>query len=357
MKKYFWLLFFAIFFQLQGHAQQNCCFPNNNQCNLNCCCGLWVDVEFLYWKPDISSNDFAIRQTENLAVFVGPTQVPNGLLGKLRNQKFEWRPGFRVEAGYYFDCNGWSLLADYTFYYSKGEKTISNPTASFSDTTLPIINTTFQTGETVPQLINNINNLHYNVVDLLFTKSFLLERSCISFRAGGTGAFINENMHVNVFDIQLNNAFHHWSWDFKGGGVKLGVDTRWNIGCGFNVLFGTFFSSLYGSYNNQYKAHVLFAGITPETPPAGTTVVMDDMDSNVCKTIYSTQAIGGLAWKWPFSQCNLEIFVMYELNTWFGLNQRYFPVSNNMSIDDKRRITDVTNLNLQGLTAGINFGF
>jgi hypothetical protein len=340
---------------------------NNSNAWQDCCqtigicpdsCPGWIfGVDVLYWKADIPSNDYALFQTKDQVVFNRGVDTPavNGLLGPLKNQHFNWNPGFRAELGYLFKRDLWNLKADYTYYYTEGHQHLSAPNAVIDPTILPTINISFPSGLSITTYAKNSNTLNYNVANLRLAKDFMIGRKLwLQFLAGATAAFIHEKMHVKVNDFAGALALHRWSWDYKGGGIKMGFDSRWNLGKRFNLLLGAFGSALYGTYVNKYNANFYYPPTDIDTPVQE---VGDDMHFSVGRTIYSAQTVGGIAWNRPFCGMNLEISFQYELNTWFGLNQRYFPLYYNESNYDKVRIADSSNVNLQGITAGINLTY
>ncbi|SRR5579862_318494 len=357
--------------------------------------GVFSRAEFLYWKLDQAGNDYVIHKKEGTTALVAdnelvlscptgsggaavctfPLEPLTGMFGKVHAVNFKWNPGFRVALGYRFARDLWELSGVYTYYYTESSDHVKaehfygdNHAASFPQA--EVLSPTFDVALDTVILAKAHGHFWYHIGDIELARQFCLTPMIsMGFVVGPTVAFIKQRIHLTFADNFFTDmgpsgiatpsqfSFIHLDWNYDGGGVKLGVDSRWNLGGGFNLQFGGALSSVYGIYTNSLKQVRQASTVTvPIGSPPSTGGTASDVTITTGRVAFATRLLGGLEWNKAFRSFNLEAYVNYELNTWFNLTDQYRPRFSNQVTPTLRDFQDAP-LNLQGITAGIGINF
>ena len=329
--------------------------------------GVFNSMQFLWWQLNETSLDYAVHKTYPSTTL----QASNALtLGHVHTVDIDWSPGFRLGLGYRFAKDAWQLEGVYTYYYTKGNDQVSCAQCHANNPTLNWLSMTVASN--IDAILEGSSNLHfwYHIGDIELAKPVCLGKYT-NFRliVGPSMGFIQQKFHT--LSVDNTNTFSPYcpaqytktkmDWSFSGGGIKIGIDSHWNVWDRFNFLFGAHLTALYGFYVNKWHAQRL---ITSTTGHDCTPFLEDFGDWTIKdrRNIFGTRIFGGIAYNYPFKQFNVELYINYELNTWFNLTDQYrmeggpFTNSGQQPIDRVRSISTAP-LNLSGVDFGLKLHF
>ena len=348
-------------------------------------CGFILSGDFLWWKVDEAGLDYAFSKNFPVLQYTSSSQPASGLAGKEHRGTFKWSPGFRVGLGYQFANTPWTLQAEYTRFTSENTNkahvpafngvqtfTTANPDGSTSPASAPIStlnNTTSGFLETSPEKARSHLNFKYNLVDLNFIKHLFSNSSFVlSPYFGVEGAFINQKWNVKYYSFPFigsvpvtiaNRQTYASKWDFKGGGIDVGVNIDWYWGAGFSCYATAAAAAFYGTYHHSLSA---------KTTPAYVDVYQD-VSEKECRTAQRTQLSAGIEWSYSCSAQAFSLFAGWEFNTLYNLMQNYrfaeagstnatgLAGGNTIPTYSKPRALDKSDIHLQGLTVGAKWLF
>lgn len=308
----------------------------------------WLDVEFLWWRADENGLDYAL--SKEFAVFQNASfdaGVPlDGLAGHMKHAGFDWKPGFRVGAGYKMERDAWQIFGQYTWYKSRNHKHANVPGRGAA----PNLNGTFPEFTLLPMTSADSEvSLHYELGDLYLGRNFELSRYILlNLFAGPRGAWIHQGWEVKYFSA-ANGATttHKVHWGFRGYGLQLGINSDWYIGWGFNLFVQGAASGFWGVHHDRTQSVSTFSQF-----PIQKASLKDR------RTVQSTQLMTGLNWGDTWGRIGFNAYLAWELNSWYNLAEHYraSPTPQGANIDRDRNLTTST-LSLHGLTAGVSVSF
>lgn len=210
--------------------QSTCCESGSGR--------FFAAADLLYWKPHITGLELDFGTTSISEVITDGTEVVTTSEFDA-DPHFKWNAGYRVAAGYQFDCSNWEVGAIWTHFQDTGSRSI--------DEDAETVNTTR-------------TRIKFNQIDVLLAYNDSL---CSSFNVkpfvGIRGAKIHENLNaLLVTDIVIapttpltetrtfDDSQHYW-----GVGPILGLQGDWDMGCGLSLYGAVAASFLYG----EYKLH------------------------------------------------------------------------------------------------------
>lgn len=88
---------------------------------------LFVKADAFLWKAFFGGNNYAATNS---------SLESNILTGDAKRADFRWRFGFRTQAGFHLPHDNWDLIADYTWFHDKADRSISSPA---NGTIVPLI--------------------------------------------------------------------------------------------------------------------------------------------------------------------------------------------------------------------------
>ncbi len=257
-----------------------------------CCCDsgeFYVTASAFYWNAHQDGMEYAVLNERV------DTQYQGTLFkAKYINPDFKWRWGFKVGLGYNSTHDGWDVEALWTHY--KGKASRHDDTASAQGTTLLPLWSDF-----APAVANPVGavatqgilfatdiksswKLKLDIADFVlgrqfWTSKYFNMRPFIGLRAawirqdfeiehrGGSwsGTFNQGNVFNN--EVELDN-------DYKGVGVRGGLDGAWNFNKSWG-LFGSLAASiLYGRFDIDHEEENRFANA-----PFNKVKILDTSDS------------------------------------------------------------------------------
>ncbi|MBS0619969.1 MAG: hypothetical protein JSS61_00725 [Verrucomicrobia bacterium] len=314
--------------------------------------------EFLYWRMQEGSLDFAVRGQQAAATGqatydIGDFEIPD----------FKWKAGYRAYFGFRTSPKLWDLDAIYTYYYGKGNKTVhtphpsqllANPTPSGTSVSSLLIGTFPQATGTAVFTAKADMNLHYNVGDLLLGRRFGIAKDILlKLQMGATGAWIEEKFHYKYIGTPAVTAATvrgKQNFDFRGGGMRIGINLDWFIGSGFSLIGNATTACLVGHYHQH---------ATNRTSNAGATPPQTLQDSRYRDTRLATHTQLSLLPAWGITGRHVAFLIYggYEFNYWTNLVEIYRSDSSVNSYTGRATLRSSGNLGIQGITAGASLKF
>ncbi|MCP5509413.1 MAG: hypothetical protein H7A39_03260 [Chlamydiales bacterium] len=303
----------------------------------------WVKGEILVWTAEAGNLDFVIPNFPVSSTNLGQT-------GTVEEAKFGWNPGFRVEVGHRFRPDFWELALQYTYMNIDGNDSFSTP----SDPTRILMATKDNVNQVLASARSNVE-LFYNVFDLMLARSFLPTKQLIVRPSMGlTGTWMDRELDVKYHGVgsPSNETHSRDKWEFHGGGMRAGADFDWYLGSGFSLFGKSSLAALIGYYKNTFNADTNnVGGLAPAT------IENARYDDQRIATHLQMQM--GPQWGKMWEDMGLLIFVGYELNAWFNVEEvRYSNPTDTVSqITPRKTVINTSTLGMQGFVGKIQFNF
>jgi hypothetical protein len=339
----------------------NCAY--NAPARIDPACGwkTWLDVSFIYWQPKEKGLELGKHE-----INVNPSTPPSSFEGHETNDlidfDYDYKPGFKIGAGWSTCRDDWTLNLEYTRLTSQMNKK-NDITNEFilNNNLLNSYNqiVTFwadivagqksgSSGFATVTLTNNDNfikakwELSYNIFDLDLGRPYYLGRKLIfkpifGLRAG----WIDQKYHQDFTFNKLINVFvrnHQDTWLI---GPRAGLCSDWLIACHFKI-----FANIAGSLCYQ-KCKTHLSQVVPIQPNFlfERTSKADIESSFLTPILELGLGIGYGRYFWN-NEWHFDLCIGYDFN--------YLWQQNRMRHDfDSIRLTsdsDAGNLMLQGLT-------
>lgn len=297
---------------------------------------LYFDAEFLYWIAQEDGLYFAQEKA-------GPgSNFPGGFdfSGDLKRIENHWRPGFRLGLGGNMPYDQWDIFLNWTWFYNfarnkaHGEVVAlwGHPDAS---------------GTQLSHGAKAHWKLHYNILDVELGRAIWIGKS-LSVRPflGIRGAWIDQTFHIDYDYLVTGNKIDgeiHAETDFQGGGIRLGVDSRFAMWDGWSVYGIGSGSLLYGHFDTDFLSR--FA-----ESKAGRT------EDDFRRGVSSFQLAIGIRWDHAFhhGRYHLGVNIGWEQNMWFDINHMNHYLS---QLGQGILVEENSNLTLQGGTLGLRLDF
>ncbi len=292
-----------------------------------------VDIfaDVLYWKA---------TETVDWALVIAEEEDVERV--SFKTLSFPWDPGFRVGFGYNMKHDQW----DTQFYYTRF-RTKTSQRAEGGDVASAFLGTkvsdvgTYTTGKISL-------NLNFNMFDWELGRAFFVSKD-LSLRPfiGIKGGWINQMIHTHwqnpnfFFDLFPLSASESLKNDFRGGGPRGGVNTKWILGnvsrCYFSI-FGDFSASyMWGHWDVKDQFEDNFQDV----------VFVKVGNRNFGSFVL--QGLMGFKWEFNFDResSHLAFKLGYEVQDWLDQYQVFDNLTGGHDND----------LILQGLTFDVRFDF
>lgn len=335
---------------VEGNNSWDCCDESFLKSAQPCCkdCGPYVGAEFIYWTQYKIDRDYAV---DGASLTVGETTTRT-LDGKYHHTHARWDPGFRIDLGYRWGCDGWDTALIWTRYHTKNSSSARpGEGASYILPTLWPSNTTLD-GQDIAVLATASEHLNYDVLDFIFERPYFV--SCThTLRPffGVRGLWLHQKLSVdynggaNVGGIAFGTTVGSSSWgsQFEGAGLIAGLGYEMLL-CNCISLYADFSGSLLaGQHRNHFEA-TLFA--TPTTSVGTTLLDVNESENSLLPGYH----IGtGLSWETNLCSNCVVVKLGYEFNQWFNTPEPRRYVST-------RRGLATSNANGSILFHGLNVG-
>jgi hypothetical protein len=207
------------------------------------------DASFIYWQPIQENMEFAvINKTATAAV----ADQFSALDGRVVNQEFDYKPGFKVGMGGYFDHDGWDLHGEYTWFHTHQSHSDSIGTGEQAfplwglplasevtfDPSASVVDNVYQTAHEKWHLLMDIADLdlgrwYYVGTKLTFRPNFGVRAAWIRQKVDVKydNSLGNLTPTIGIVDhAEIKQSSSSWAV-----GAKTGLDTNWIIGSGFRL--------------------------------------------------------------------------------------------------------------------------
>jgi len=295
-----------------------------------------VHGEFLYWTVQEGAIDYAQKMNHQApATSYG--------IGNVHSLSYEIDPGVRCTVSYFNAPKYWEVRAQYTHLISKGKDRAEKPDA----------NNEYLMG-TWPQILSNplvhahsAIEFNYNLFDLTTDRMFIPNPHLRLRMSAGIGtAWIKQNWKIQYFDSIEQNTTIRNRWHYVGGGIRFGLSGDWYWGNNVYLTGLTTMAVYMGSYHNQSKQTASIS-----SRPYCNTNFHDT------RPAYSVQFLIGPSWQKNLSCHRMEIFVGYELSTWFNLQEIRRSTSSSSSVIATETMLSTGVIALHGLTTRFTFDY
>lgn len=236
----------------------------------------FINLAGFYWNAHQDGMEYAIKMVgeEPGASPSSSTILPlnNVDSGKYRAPDFEWDFGFKLGIGYTTCCDGWDIGAQWTWYRTKTKD--SDKTEGDDTRLLLPLWSAFSPTQGLILYADNIDlewKLEMNLIDIELGRQFWTSKY-VSIRphVGLRIAYLKQNYDIqnsggswNARDESIAtppvaaqgayNNFIELENDYKGIGIRSGLDSEWNFGCGW-ALYGNFAASIvYGRFSIDHN--------------------------------------------------------------------------------------------------------
>jgi len=320
-------------------------------------CGTWYFLaDYLYWKPcPDGAFDYVKAERHGSENNVKVHSDTKSAIG-------EAETGFRLGVGYQFPCSDWDIGVRWLHFdpsdsrkasLSSGEKII--PFGGYfllPELQILMVNDGLTKVEVIsPMVAKGHWDLDLDVVDLEFGMHMLFGR-CLFLRphVDVRIATIDQELKIasqgSVSGVEIGGPFQaksRFKNEFKGIGPRIGLDTRYELGCGWGLYADVAAACLFGHQDASFKEN-----LTVDITMGGSQEfdLFTKSKSNRHCTRVITDAAFGIYWRTCFC-CGL-----YNLSVKCGWEHHYFfsqgvadafPGNQNFSHEDK-------DLPTQGLT-------
>lgn len=362
------LLLFSLSFTTLSFADNCDCIycigPSNDGVNapvypLTCNGDLEITASGLYWKAHQDGLEYAIETHSGTARDVRANLID----AHFKNPHFDWNWGFQLGLGYNTSCDGWNINGLWTRYHGKAS---SQDKADEDDNTslLVIWSDLFSlpaNPNIQPLAATNIRTewqLRLNLFDVEFGRKFWNSQK-VSLRphVGIRIGYLNQDFDLFLQGSSWGNVSGEVQFenDYKGAGIRAGLDTDWHFGCGWFVYGNLAFAQLYGKFNidqNERTRQI--------EAPFSKAPVLEAKNAFRAGNLQFDFAIG-LAYSALLCDCDyaLAVFLGYEQHLFLNQNQLWsivpskkegFGLNNNYA---KRK----GDLSTQGWTLKLVFDF
>lgn len=227
-----------------------------------CCGDFMITVAGLYWIAHQDGMEYAVQTNVTNTNSAG---MRNLIDAKYLNPDFDWNWGFKAGLTYNTTCDGWDVGVVWTRYRGKAS---SHDEAETDDnqTLLPLWSALQPPN--APLFATDIEanwDLDLDLIDFELGREFWNSR-LLTLRP-----FIGVRVALIRQDYDLKFKGGSWSTagvsgtpvnglvdldnDFKGAGLRAGLDSVWNFGCGW-AIYGDFAANIiYGKFDFDHDEY------------------------------------------------------------------------------------------------------
>ncbi len=226
-------------------------------------CGrLYFSMDALYWNARVGGTDFAYTDNDPY----GRTPIR----GRTKHVDFDWDWGLRVGLGYKFKHDAWDIKAEYTWWETRGSKSVS---AGLTSSVVPMkgnpnllatqVSAVENVSYTLCTLAKSRINLDFHSIELNLGRDYYIS-SKVSLRpnwgiktawidliqdtsyTGGTPLETQNGLKGNT--IRVKQCSDYW-----GMGPRAGLDTRWYMGNKISGIVNLSCAAVYGFFDVSQK--------------------------------------------------------------------------------------------------------
>jgi hypothetical protein len=259
----------------------------------------YLTGEWLYWRTREGGLEYAVERASD-----SPGVYTDAVSKKLT---FDWHSGFRVGLGVHLPHDGWDIYVNYTDF-----RPDQSNHASGSVFPLLVYQGQFP--------IDNVTDAHahwevdFQTLDVEVGRSYYIGKSFILRpNIGVRGAWIDQHSRFSYRggDISAGSEYTvHGKNDFKGAGIRAGLNSNWYFGQGISFNGDLFASLVAGHFD-----------LSQHQKQNGVEVI--DLDSDLNLISPNVQLFLGISWDRNFYQdkCHFGITFGFETQYWWRQNQ------------------------------------
>jgi len=335
---------------------QDCGYAAPYLTQVACSSKLFVTASFLFWEA--KQDNMELGHIYTYSTPFDPAQ-PEKRDEKIQTLKWNYHPGFKVGAGFNFDCDRWQLYGEYTYYRANtcGKMVLPDPPCSIQDndyykenwlqpywTNDCLSQVALDSDEDNEVIVTSGNgkwNLQLDLGDLELARQFYVGK-CLIFRAFSAlrYASIKQTMKVShqvntsvsvfmaLFDpdgiVQYDITHKLQSW---GVGPRIGLDLLWELSCGFRIFCDSSASILYTEYyKNTHSTNAEGTVYTGNLQPSSESYNCTSthcFDRDPCTLKSQAEITLGFGWG-GYLNCSrwyLDFELGYTANMFFDQNQ------------------------------------
>lgn len=196
---------------------------------------LFLKSSFIWWQASQEGMELAITQPQGTSLAIDSTVI---------QMKYNYKPGFKIAAGYKSSYDDWQITVDYTWLHFT-EKQFSGAPNFPVGNLKPLWLSTSSSAETT----SSRWRLSLDLVDLnLVREFFVTKKLLLTCFAGLRGDAINQKYNIvyAYSNLEPLSKCNSYSW---GLGPRLGLNATWALAEGFGIFAKTFGSLLYAKFD------------------------------------------------------------------------------------------------------------
>ncbi|MGE0670934.1 MAG: Lpg1974 family pore-forming outer membrane protein [Parachlamydiales bacterium] len=260
---------------------------------------VYITGEWLYWRTREGGLEYAVERS-SAAPGVFTDAVPKKL-------SFDWQSGFRVGVGVHLPYDGWDLYVNYTDFRPEDSGHASGsvfPLLVYQGQ-LPINDVTEAHGHW---------NIDFQTLDVEVGRRYYIGKSLILRpNIGIRGAWIDQHARFEYKGGEVPAGLEytvHDKNDFKGAGLRAGINSNWYFGAGLSFNGDIFASLVAGHFD-----------LSQDQKQRGIEVI--DLDSDFNQLSPNIQMFLGLSWDRNFyhNRCHFGLTLGFESQYWWRQNQ------------------------------------
>ena len=298
---------------------------------------IFLTTDFLWWRAQEDGLYFGQEGFRGTTTNNPPIGEQN-FKGNLAKINPPWEPGVRIGLGGNMPYDEWDIFLQWTYFKTDARQSEHNGVIALWGHQ--------NIDQNVTERAKANWNLDMYVLDAELGRSFWVGKY-LSMRPffGLRGAWLDQEFKVH-YDFATNPIIStkiRANTDFYSGGLRGGVDMRYNLFGGWSFYGQSSFSMLYGRFICDFHEH--------------------ENDTRIAKTedeyhqgIFTTQMTLGVRWDTyvSHSRYHFTISAAWEQNIWFDVNQMNHFIH---QLHEGNMVKGNGNLTTQGGTFGARFDF
>lgn len=285
-----------------------------------------ITIAGFYWNARQDGMEYAIFNSVAPPTGADSTTLNNIIEARYLNPKSKWNFGFKFGLGYNSNHDGWDFDVLWTRYHGRSSTRVDGDTQD--NTSLIPLWSDFASSVASPVLFATDMQTHWrlklDLVDIemgreFWSSKYLTLRPFIGLRV----SWIKQNYEIDqqggswgsglsAFngEVQMDN-------DFKGIGVRGGLDSNWLIGRGFSFFGNVALAIVYGRFSIDHEEFNRQAS----APFAKTPLLDSDESFHASRGMTDLEL--GIEWSTMFSNCNygFTVGLSWEHHMFFNQNQ------------------------------------
>lgn len=276
--------------------------------------GVVIGADVLYWQARENGIPYAIEISDPLQRFLPPPEFI--LSSHVKEFDFDWDFGVRVHGGFQFHRDDWRILATWTHFNTKAQ---DHGFTSRDRGFMPIWSD--QLFLEAAGFIDRVKakwKLFFNQADLMLSRAFYTGRYFVLEPAIGlSGVWIDQHLHSRS-NLAIFPGFSHSKLEneYKGIGIRGGLNTRFCFGQGFSIFNTTHLGLYYGKFELERKEKFFSNALM--------VISGNDSIEDEFRQITSLIAMQmGIGWDYGFlnNRYGLSVKLAYEYQIFFAQNQ------------------------------------